>query len=130
MNAIDLLLQKVTNSERESGTMTVFQSLSKDEQVALLEWSRSICVKLASYIEKRAVISHLGGSEKLDLPLPKMYVELALKIGVIRAQATNNPELLKGCETAFKEVLGGETRIKAFEEFKHLVALMLQLSKW
>lgn len=124
---INALLQKVSNSERTSGLMTVFQALSREEQVTLLEWARAISVKVASFLEKQSLDT--GRNESMDLPAPKPSIELALKVGVIRALTTDNKDLLDGCNRAFKDVVG-EARYKNFEDFQEMVRLALHLSKW
>lgn len=126
---INALLQKVTNSERVAGLMATFQNLPKEEQLPLLEWARSISMRLANYIEKHALIEASGSSEHVDLPVPKIYVELALKIGMIRGISTNNTELITGCEQAYRQIMG-DTKVKNIEEFKQIVTLTLQLGKW
>lgn len=124
---ITSLLQKVSNDERSIGLMTVFSALSREEQVALLEWSRSICIKLASFMERQSLDSVRADS--IDLPAPKPYVELALKVGAIRALTTGNEDLLTACTKAFKQVLG-EARLKHFDEFQETVKLSIHIAKW
>lgn len=121
------LLQKVSNDERTKGLMTVFTALGREEQLALLEWSRAICIKLSSVIERQSL--ETGRADGIDLPAPKPYVELALKIGVIRALTTDNQDLLDGCAKAYKQVLG-DGKYKSLEEFQNIVLLSLHLSKW
>lgn len=123
------LLQKVSNSERVNGLMSTYLALPKEEQLPLLEWARSISMRLAGYIEKQSVIENTGSNDHVDLPVPKIYVELALKVGIIRAISTNNTELLEGCDSAYRHVMG-DTKAKGLEEFKNTVSLALQLSKW
>ena len=126
---INGLLQKVSNTERANGLMSTFQNMPKEEQLPLLEWARSICIRLASYIEKQGVIEATGSSDHVDLPVPKIYVELALRVGIIRALSTNNTELLTGCEHAYRHVMG-DNKAKALDDFKQVVTLSLQVAKW
>lgn len=124
---INTLLQKVSNNERASGLMTVFQALPREEQVALLEWARTICIKLSSVMEKQSLDT--ARPESVDLPAPKPFIELALKVGAIRALTTDNKDLLDGCQKAYKHVLG-DAKYKVFEDFEETVLLTLHLSKW
>lgn len=122
------LVQKVANSERNLGLMTLFQSLSREEQVALMEWARAICIKLSSFVEQQS-LSEIGRTGQLDLPAPKPFIELALKVGAIRALTTDNTNLMEGCMRAFKDVLG-DTKLREFEHFQEMVLLHLHLAKW
>ena len=123
------LLQKVADSERMVGLMNTFLGLSKEEQVALMEWARGICMKLAATQERQLVVTNSGGKESLDLPAPKMFIEIALKVGLIRALMTNNTELVLGCDNMYKHIFG-DAKFKLLEEFKELVVSALRLSKW
>lgn len=125
---VDALVHKVSDLERVSGLMSVFQSLSREEQVALLEWARSICIKLAGVIEKRS-LTEGGRTESVVLPTPKPFVDLALRVGAMRALTTGNEDLLDGCKKAYRQILG-DSKYKALEEFEKVVLLTLHLAKW
>ena len=126
---ITSLLDSVIQGGGAAGLMSTFQSLPKEKQTALMEWARSMCIQLARYVEQASLAQATGSSAALNLPAAKIYVELALKIGIIRAIGTNNDDLLKGCDQAVRQVLG-ETKISAIENFKDTVRLALRLSKW
>ena len=128
-NTIEPLLQQITSSERTSGLMNIFMGLSQEQQVALMEWARSLCMKIAAYIEQHAAMEASGMMTTLNLPAPKMYIELALKIGMIRAVSADNEELAKGCEQACRTVLG-DNKVKDVTDFKETVRLAQRLSKW
>lgn len=123
------LLQKVADNERMVGLMNTFLGLSKEEQVALMEWARGICMKLAAMQEKQQVLTNSGGKESIDLPAPKMFIEIALKVGLIRAIMTGNTELEAGCDNMYKHIFG-DAKFKLLEEFKEIVLSALRLSKW
>lgn len=128
-NEISPFLQKIAETERTEGLMSVFLRLAKEEQIALLEWARSITTSLASVQEKQATLSINGLSGSIDLPAPKMYIEIALKVGIIRALMTKNEDLLHGCDNMYKHVFG-EQKHKLLDQFKELATLAIQVSKW
>lgn len=126
---ISPFLQKVAEAERSEGLMNVFLRLSKEEQIALLEWARSIVTHLAGVQEKQNALSMNNLSGSVDLPAPKMYIEIALKVGMIRALMTKNEDLSRGCESMYKQVFG-EQKFKMLDQFKELVTLAIHVSKW
>lgn len=128
-NDMNMFLEKFSAAERNSGTMTTFQSLPKEEQVALLEWSRATCMQIGVFVEKQTATSQSGKGDGGTLPVPKFHAEIAIKIGVIHALARENTELLQGCEAAYKHVFGDQ-KFKTLEDFKRTVTLILQLSRW
>lgn len=125
-NEMNAFLEKFSAAERNSGTMTTFQSLTKEEQVAVLEWARATCMQISIYIEKQTFNKSPDAG---TLPVLKFHADIALKVGMIHAIARENNELLAGCETAYRHIFG-DAKMKMIEEFKHIVKLYVQLSRW
>lgn len=126
---ISPFLQKIAETERTEGIMSVFLRLSKEEQISLLEWARSLCMQLASSQEKQVSLALNSLHGTVDLPAPKMFIEIALKIGIIRGLMTKNEDLVHGCEAMHKNVFG-EQKHKIIESWKEIVALAIDVSKW
>lgn len=129
MPAVTPLLQKIADLERNQGLMTIFQHLSREEQLALMEWSRAMCIELASMVELQEVYKLSGRNDNIDLPVPKIFIEIALKTAAIRGIMAGNDDLQTGCDTMYKHIFG-ESKAKAFDVFKDNVRLAVQLSKW
>lgn len=125
-NEMNAFLEKFSAAERASGTMTTFQSLGQEEQMAMLEWARATCMQISVYIEKQTFNK---SAESGTLPVLKFHAEIALKVGMIHAIARENNELLAGCEAAYRHVFG-DAKMKVIDEFKHVVKLFVQLSRW
>lgn len=122
-------LQKISASERSSGMMTAYQSLSKEEQLKLLEWARAACIRLANYLEKQSMLILTGANEHVDLPVPKIFADIALKVGIIHGTFRDMPDLIEGCVNTYRLVFG-EAKHKVIDDFKEIARLTVQVSKW
>ena len=129
MDDINNFLQKVSGMERNTGMMTAYLAMSKDDQLKLLEWSRSACLRLANYLEKQSMIILSGTNEHLDLPVPKIFADIALKVGIIHGTIRNMPDLVEGCVNTYRQIFG-EAKLKMIEDFRDIALLTVQVSKW
>ncbi|MCC8189602.1 MAG: hypothetical protein LIP77_03045, partial [Planctomycetes bacterium] len=87
---VNVILQKLGENERTNGMMNAFQALPREEQIQVLEWSKTMCMRLAAMMEKQKVVENSGRAEPVDLPAPKMFVDTALRIGVVYAMLHQN----------------------------------------
>lgn len=126
---INSFLQKVSSIERSSGMMTAYLSMSKEDQLKLLEWARTACLRLANYLEKQSMIILSGTNEHIDLPVPKIFADIALKVGIIHGTIRNLPDLIQGCVNIYRHVFG-ENKLKVIEDFRDTALLTVQVSKW